>query len=169
MTRQEARHEDQTASAKLANEKNRRAPMNAQISVMRPMKTRGNRLPDLLFAIRLTALAMAICVACSLAHAQAETSEVLGTVRDAAAALVPGAAVTLTNRGTGIQDKATTDDHGDYDFLNVKAGAYDVAVEHDGFSKFTTDSLPGMPYRGPPVAWRPLCCAILRTQPREPG
>jgi hypothetical protein len=103
MTRQEARHEDQTASAKLANEKNRRAPMNAQISVMRPMKTRGNRLPDL------------------------------------------------------------------YDFLNVKAGAYDVAVEHDGFSKFTTDSLPGMPYRGPPVAWRPLCCAILRTQPREPG
>jgi hypothetical protein len=71
--------------------------------------------------------------------AQFETSEVLGTVHDPASAIVAGATVTLTNKGTGISATTTTDENGNYDFLNVQVGDYTLAVEDAGFSKFTTD------------------------------
>ena len=74
-----------------------------------------------------------------LLFAQFETSEVLGTVRDATGGVVSKATVTLTNQGTGIETKTTTDDTGDYDFLNVQVGLYNLRVEKPGFSKFTTD------------------------------
>jgi hypothetical protein len=81
-----------------------------------------------------------LLLACGLAgllHAQFESAEVLGTVRDATAKAVPGAAVTLTNQDTGIQSKAASDESGNYDFFNVRIGRYTVTVEHPGFSKFT--------------------------------
>jgi hypothetical protein len=88
--------------------------------------------------MRAIILLIGFCATASLALAQSETSEVLGTVHDPAGAVVAGATVTLTNTGTGIAVKTTTNDSGDFDFLNVKVGPYEVAVEHQGFSKFTT-------------------------------
>ena len=73
-----------------------------------------------------------------LLYGQFETAEVLGTVRDPTGGGIPGASVTLTNLDTGIQATTTTDENGSYDFFNVKAGRYSVAVEHAGFSKLTT-------------------------------
>jgi hypothetical protein len=67
--------------------------------------------------------------------AQLETSEVLGTVRDNTNSGVPMAMVTLTSQDTGIENKTTTDESGNYDFANVKVGVYTVTVEHTGFSK----------------------------------
>ncbi len=75
----------------------------------------------------------------SLLFAQFETSEVLGTVTDLSGGAVSKATVTLTNEATGVETKATTDESGDYDFLNVKVGRYNLTVEQPGFSKFTTD------------------------------
>ncbi len=72
------------------------------------------------------------------AFAQFETSEVLGTVRDASQAPLVNAAVTLMNQDTGIEAKTTTDGSGNYDFFNVKAGRYSLTIEATGFSKFTT-------------------------------
>lgn len=71
--------------------------------------------------------------------AQFETAEVLGTVRDASGGAVSNATVTLTKQGTGIQSKTASDGNGEYDFLNVKVGVYNLTVEQPGFSKFTTD------------------------------
>jgi len=73
-----------------------------------------------------------------LAFGQFETSEVLGTVRDASQNAVVNAAVTLTNQDTGIAAKTTTDGSGQYDFFNVKVGRYTVTVEMTGFSKFSS-------------------------------
>jgi hypothetical protein len=70
--------------------------------------------------------------------AQFDTAEVLGTVRDPSGAAVPKATVTLTNQDTAIKVQTTTDDSGNYDLFNVKVGRYSIAVEHTGFSKFTT-------------------------------
>src|SRR5215813_3968108 len=70
--------------------------------------------------------------------AQFEAGEVLGTVRDASGAGLPKAAVTLTNQDTGIENKTTTDEAGNYDFFNVKLGRYTVSVEQPGFSKVST-------------------------------
>src|SRR5689334_958662 len=77
----------------------------------------------------------------SLIFGQFESAEVLGTVKDPSGAAVPQATVTLTSRDTGIENKVTTDDSGNYDFFNVKVGLYTVAVEHEGFTKFTTSDV----------------------------
>ncbi len=99
----------------------------------------GIRLPHILFVIRFAILALAVCVSGLPARAQTETAEVLGTVRDTTGASVTGAAVTLTNVSTGVKADTTTNADGDYDFLNVAIGDYEVGVEHAGFSKVTTD------------------------------
>jgi carboxypeptidase family protein/TonB-dependent receptor-like protein len=98
-----------------------------------------NRTSRFLLVVRFAVLALVLGVCARTTHSQTETGEVLGTVRDTTGAAVSGAAVTLTNKGTEIQAKATTDNDGDYDFLNVAVGQYQVAIEDSGFSKFTSD------------------------------
>ncbi|MGD0906823.1 MAG: TonB-dependent receptor [Candidatus Acidiferrales bacterium] len=112
--------------------------MSKQALAIRPER-RATRREYLRRVVRFAILALAFCVLLPLAHAQSETAEVLGTVRDSTGALVSNAAVTLANHGTGIVANTTTSDAGEYDFLNVKAGEYKVEIEHVGFSKFTTD------------------------------
>src|SRR5215472_1882723 len=68
-------------------------------------------------------------------YAQFETAEILGTVRDASGASVPGAKVTLINVDTAIQSATVTDEVGNYDFFSVKDGRYSITVESTGFSK----------------------------------
>ena len=72
-----------------------------------------------------------------LLYGQFDTAEVLGTVRDSTGGNIPKADVTLTNLDTGIQAKTSTDDNGNYDFFNVRAGRYSIVVEHAGFSRAT--------------------------------
>jgi len=71
----------------------------------------------------------------STAFAQYDTAEVLGTIKDASGGAIAKAAVRLTNQGTAIEAKATTDENGNYDFFNVKEGRYTVTVEAAGFAK----------------------------------
>src|SRR5919112_6878615 len=68
------------------------------------------------------------------AYAQFDAATVLGTVRDSSGAIVPGATVTLANTATGITATAVSDEHGDYQFLNVRIGTYNVKAELQGFS-----------------------------------
>jgi len=68
------------------------------------------------------------------AYGQFETAVVLGTIRDESTQLVPGAIVKLTNLATNIQSTTTTSDIGDYQFLNVKVGTYEITAEKEGFS-----------------------------------
>ena len=66
--------------------------------------------------------------------AQGETtSAIVGPVSDATNAAIPGATVTITNRETGLQRSAKTDDEGRFNFPQLKPGAYSVKVEAEGF------------------------------------
>jgi Carboxypeptidase regulatory-like domain/TonB-dependent Receptor Plug Domain len=67
--------------------------------------------------------------------AQFETSEVLGTIRDAQGRAIPNATVTLKNQGTGIETKTATDESGNYTFARAQVGRYTVTAEAAGFSK----------------------------------
>jgi hypothetical protein len=67
--------------------------------------------------------------------AQSTFGSFVGTVKDSSGALVPGATVTLTNAGTGAERTVTTDQHGDYSFLNLNPGKYQVTVMAAGFEK----------------------------------
>jgi hypothetical protein len=68
------------------------------------------------------------------ALAQFETASVLGTVRDATGAVVPGAAVTLLNVDTGVAQSKTSDADGNYEFFTVRIGTYRVSAELTGFT-----------------------------------
>jgi hypothetical protein len=83
----------------------------------------------------------AFIVSTSIAFGQFDSSEVLGTVRDPAMAVVTKATVTLTSQDTGVQATAATDEKGNYEFFNVKVGRYTITVEHVGFTKFTTQDV----------------------------
>lgn len=68
------------------------------------------------------------------ALAQFDTASLVGTVRDAQNAVVPGATVTLTNTQTGISTTRTSAADGAYEFASVKPGTYLVTSEKPGFS-----------------------------------
>jgi len=78
-----------------------------------------------------------LTVACLVpvkAPAQGETtSAIVGQVRDATNAILPGAIVTITNPGTGLRRSAKTDDSGRFNFPQLKPGIYSVKVEAPGF------------------------------------
>src|SRR5579863_611766 len=95
--------------------------------------------PSAIFRIPLLfALAMFTLIpASNRAAAQATQGSVVGVVTDAAGAVVPGATVTLTNTSEGTERSVRTNGTGDYQFLDVKAGRYTVAVEAEGFARWT--------------------------------
>jgi hypothetical protein len=62
-----------------------------------------------------------------------DTALVRGAITDSRGAFIPGAAVTMTNDGTGVVDKATTDRVGRYTFEVLKPASYTAKVEATGF------------------------------------
>ena len=63
----------------------------------------------------LAAVLVLLCTATTL-RAQTSTGQISGTVRDATGAVVPGAAVTVSNDSVGFKRTITTDGNGDYVF-----------------------------------------------------
>jgi hypothetical protein len=74
---------------------------------------------------------------------QAQTSygSVVGSVTDSAGALVAGAQVQLTNKGTNAEQKSVTSSAGTYTFINLIPGTYSITVTHPGFKSSTTDQV----------------------------
>jgi carboxypeptidase family protein len=69
------------------------------------------------------------------AAAQTTAGSIVGTVTDTTGSIVPNAAVTVTNEGTGITFSATTDTAGNYVVTPIPVGRYTVTVETKGFKK----------------------------------
>jgi hypothetical protein len=65
---------------------------------------------------------------------QFDTASVLGTIRDAKGGAISGATVTVTSTATGISQRATTDNNGDYIFPTLRIGQYTLTAEAPGFS-----------------------------------
>jgi hypothetical protein len=73
--------------------------------------------------------------------AQVLYGTLVGTVPDASGAAVSGAAVTVTNRGTGQALEVKSDDTGAFTFGNVQPGAYDLKVTANGFRTFLEQNI----------------------------
>src|SRR5690242_17846381 len=89
--------------------------------------------------IALTVIALFVSLA-SFAVAQDATGRIIGVVTDPTGALVPNAAVTVTNTATGLTRNAVTAEDGTYQVLLLPIGTYKVTVEHAGFRKTMTDA-----------------------------
>jgi len=86
-------------------------------------------------------LAGLLVATCGLAHAQYDDGSLLGTIRDASGAVVPGAAVTATNNATGIVAKTTTTADGDYEFPSLRTGVYTIAATAHGFARAVAEAI----------------------------
>jgi hypothetical protein len=65
------------------------------------------------------------------------TGRFSGTVMDSTGAALPGAAVTITNQGTGLSRTVTTDARGFYVITDLPVGTYNVAAEQKSFGRET--------------------------------
>ncbi len=92
---------------------------------MKPCRARWFRL----CAISLVALLS------STAFGQSAAGRIIGRVADPSGAVLPSAKVTLTNQATGVSRDTTTTASGDYGFVEVAPGTYQVAFELTGFKK----------------------------------
>jgi Carboxypeptidase regulatory-like domain len=83
---------------------------------------------------------LVIAVPSVFSQASSSTAELRGQVTDAAGAAVPGAAVTITDVGKGTSRSTTTDDSGNYVFLNLLPSSYELKVEapSKGFAPSST-------------------------------
>lgn len=75
------------------------------------------------------------------AHAQSAQGTILGHVTDPSGAVVPGAEVTITNISTNMKFTAKTSAVGDYLFVNVTPGQYNIEVADTGFKSSHADKV----------------------------
>ena len=73
------------------------------------------------------------------------TTEISGTVKDANGAVIPGAAVRITNTATGQAFSLTSDSDGEFSQDGLAPGNYSVMVNSPGFKQTVVQSVrPGM-------------------------
>src|SRR5437016_2513464 len=93
------------------------------------------------YRVGLFAMALVLLVAAIPGFAQLPTGTILGTVKDASGALVPGAAVTAQNLETGTSRSTLTNETGAYPLAALPVGRYDLRVELAGFKATTQRGL----------------------------
>jgi hypothetical protein len=92
----------------------------------------NRRLPDLILGFT----ALAILVLCAPVFGQQLTGNIFGVVTDQDGARLPGVTVTLT--GAGQPQAFTTDDRGEFRFLNIPPGSrYTLTYDLDNFVRVT--------------------------------
>ena len=78
-------------------------------------------------------VAAAILAAVSPLHPQTGLGTVVGLVSDTSGAIVPGVAVRVTNKLTGVVAASATNHEGLFRVPSLTPGMYEVAFESQGF------------------------------------
>ena len=90
----------------------------------------------------LTLSLFALCAAVPGSSQSAALGGVAGVVRDSTGAIVAGAAVVVTNTGTGASRALTTDSEGHYAASFLQPGTYEVILGGGQFGKIDRKSVP---------------------------
>ena len=75
------------------------------------------------------------------AEAQVAAGTISITVTDASGAMVPGAAITVTNSGTGLIRSGIANEHGELSVQFLPVGQYSISVQIAGFKKTTIEQV----------------------------
>jgi len=76
------------------------------------------------------------------ANAQSTTDGAVGgTITDSSGAAISGAAVSVTNKATGIEQTATTDETGYFRVAKLQPSDYTVKITANGFAPFTAENV----------------------------
>ena len=93
--------------------------------------------------LTLQLLIVMVCTALFAVPAMAQNiyGSIVGTVTDATGAPMEGAAVTVSNTGTGGRQAAQTNNSGEYRLVNLVPGTYKLEIEKTGFKRLTRDNI----------------------------
>ena len=81
-------------------------------------------------------LSAVLLLATGFAEAQSTGGRIRGTVTDPSGAAIAGVTITLVNVATNTARTVTTGANGEYLFLEVPVGTYEIDVNQTGFKKF---------------------------------
>src|SRR5262245_28898066 len=87
------------------------------------------------------ALPLLVILVAANGRSQTFSGSGLGTVKDSAGQIVPGAQVVLTNLDTNEARTTITSELGTYIFPLVPPGRYRLAMELSGFKKFVREPI----------------------------
>ncbi len=90
---------------------------------------------------RVVPIAILAVSATGTLRAQYENGSLLGTVRDASGAPIPGADVNVVNTATGITSQVKTDASGNYDVPQLRVGVYTITASSSGFSSAVAQNI----------------------------
>src|SRR5258708_20330088 len=92
-------------------------------------------------APRFVVLLVALSCTPVMGRAQSTFGGIVGVVRDPGQGAVAAAQIVLTNIDDRTQHNATTESNGGFEFINLKAGRYELLVHADGFADLKMTSL----------------------------
>ena len=96
----------------------------------------------LLAASHIALVALLALILCSSpAMAQVQTADIVGRIADMSHAVIPGAAVTVTNLDTGLIRSAKANATGEFIVSSLPIGRYSVKVVSEGFETYTVPEL----------------------------
>jgi hypothetical protein len=93
-------------------------------------------------AFSLLTVVLAILLAAPFAGAQSTGGRIRGTVVDSSGGAVVGATVTLINEATHATRQAQSGSNGEYIFLEVPVGTYEMDAASQGFKKYARKGIP---------------------------
>src|SRR5689334_22073230 len=82
-----------------------------------------------------------VLLATSIAAGQVTTATFYGVVHDPSGGMIEGAAVRMTNEGTGITIEQKSDSGGEFDFDFVPIGSYTLQIAKAGFKAYQQTNL----------------------------
>jgi hypothetical protein len=85
---------------------------------------------------------LAFALATPFAQAQSTGGRIRGTVTDPSGGAVVGATVTLLNEATRVTRDVQTGANGEYIFLEVPVGSYEIDVSSHGFKQYARKGIP---------------------------
>ncbi|HEU5339666.1 TonB-dependent receptor, partial [Edaphobacter sp.] len=95
-----------------------------------------------LFRICRVLVAVLVMSSAAAAVAQLDTGSIQGVIRDTTGAVIPNAAVVVTNEGTQRAYHTTSNAQGEYSVPTLPVGIYSVAASSKGFGTSTVTTIP---------------------------
>src|SRR5881296_2727623 len=85
--------------------------------------------------VTVTAIVVLIALGTCLSFAQTSTATILGVVRDASGALIPGVSITVKHTESGLTRTAISSERGAYSMPLLPVGAYEITTTMPGFKQ----------------------------------
>src|SRR5437870_9038086 len=88
-----------------------------------------------------TAIVVLIALSTCLSFAQTSTATILGVVRDASGALIPGVSISVKHTESGLTRTAISSERGGYDMPLLPVGAYEITTTMPGFKQLVRSGI----------------------------